>query len=303
MKYSFLKSAEQGENSVWRYLGGILLAIGLGFIGFQWVGIPIAETIAGSISIFEGITNNPEFEEKVNSLSPYSLEISYISIHFAYGFFCIGLLVAVKQLHQRKPLTLISPEAAICWPRFGLGFTLWFALAGVQTLVEFLYNRVAFTWNFHPAVWFIFLPWALLLTPIQTATEELLFRGYLLQGLGLLIRQPLVLTLIASLPFAIAHFGNPEMSRGTAWIALTYLWMAIFLTLITLKDNRLELALGIHAANNLFIVLVVNTRDSALPTPALIIQQIPTDPRFTLIAMLITTATFYGLVFRRQWRN
>jgi hypothetical protein len=106
-----------------------------------------------------------------------------------------------------------------------------------------------------------------------------------------------MLAIASSLPFAIAHFGNPEMSRGAAWIALSYLLMGIFLVLITLKDERLELALGVHAANNLFVVLVVNTQDSVLPTPALIMQQTPTDPRFTILALLSEIAIFYGLLF------
>ena len=239
--------------------------------------------------------NKPE--EKIKHLLAHSLQNSYLSTHVAYAFLSMGIFVAVKLLHQRKMLTLISPDATFQLKRFGLGFGVWFAIASVQTLIEFLYNRTAFIWNFQPSVWLAFLPWAIVCTPIQTTAEELLFRGYFLQGLGCLTRQPTVLAIASSLPFAIAHFGNPEMGRGAEWVALTYLLMGIFLVLITLKDDRLELALGVHAANNLFVVLIVNTQDSVLPTPALIMQQIPSDPRFTIVALLSGIAIFYGLVF------
>jgi uncharacterized protein len=33
----------------------------------------------------------------------------------------------------------------------------------------------------------------IILTPIQTSAEEIFFRGYLLQGMGLIMRQPLIL--------------------------------------------------------------------------------------------------------------
>jgi len=300
MKDSFLKSAKEGRNAGWRYLGGILLAIGFGFIGFQWVGIPVAEAINDFVAIFPDTLTPAELEENINQFEPYSLEISYIAIHIAYLFFSAGILIAVKFLHQRKAFTLISPSAAFAWSRFALGFSLWFGLASLQTGVEFLLHQDAFSWNFRPSAWLAFLPWALLLTPIQTSAEELFFRGYLLQGLSLLVRHPIALTLIASLPFAIAHWSNPEMARGSGWIGLTYLLMAIFLTVLTLRDNRLELALGVHAANNLFIVLLVNTTDSTLPSPALIIQHTPTDPRFTFMSLLVATTAFYGLVFRRS---
>lgn len=300
MKYSFLKNMEQGQNALWRYLAGILLAIGCGFVGLQWIGTPLANLVVGLVAIFGEVNLTNEFGEKVKPIATDSLEISYISIHLAYLFFSAGLLLAVKLLHQRRMLTLISPDATFKAKRFALGFSLWLVLAAMQTLLNFLYNREAFLWIFRLFDWSVFLPWALVFTPIQTSTEELLFRGYLLQGLGRLIRQPVALTLVASFPFAIAHFGNPEMARSDVWIGLTYFLLAAFLTLITLKDGRLELALGVHAANNLFIVLLVNTHDSVLPTPALMIQQSPTDPRFTLGAMLLSTVVFYGLVFGRK---
>lgn len=300
MKDSFLKTAEQGQNAAWRYLLGILFAIGCGIIGFYGLGIPLGQAIADSINLFQVILPSTEMEENIKQIDAYSLEISYIAIHAAYVFFSIAIFVAVKFLHQRKVLTLISPMASFAWSRFGLGLGLWFMLAGLQTGIEFFWQPNAFSWNFQPFAWLDWLPWALILTPIQTSTEEILFRGYLLQGLGLLVRQRIALTLIASLPFAIAHWGNPEMTRGALWIGLSYLLMAIFLTTITLKDNRLELALGVHAANNLFIVLLVNTADSALPSPALIVQHTPTDPRFTFIGLLITTLVFYTVVFQRS---
>lgn len=299
MKDSFLKIAEQGQNAAWRYGCGILLAISLGMIGYIWVGVPIGTAIAGFITVSRSAIHTAKVEENINPIYLESLDISYIAIHITYVFFAIGILSAVKFLHQRKSLTLISANATFEWRRFAMGFSLWLLLASLQTSVELWLNFHSFTWNFQPAAWLSFLPWALILTPIQTSTEEILFRGYLLQGLGLLVRQPIALTLIASLPFAIAHWGNPEMTRGFAWIGLTYLLMAVFLTWITLKDSRLELALGIHAANNLFIMLLVNTSDSALPSPALLIQQTPSDPLFTFWSLLIAAIAFYAIVF---WR-
>jgi len=300
MKHSFLKNAEQGQNALWRYIAGILLAIGCGFIGFQLIGVPAASLFSGFVLIPKGTHFANKFDTQINPTNANSLEISYISIHFAYLFFSIGICLTVRWLHQRGILTLISPDATFKPRRFAVGFCLWFVLAGGQTLVTFLYDHDAFLWNFQPTNWFIFLPWALLFTPIQTSTEELLFRGYLLQGLSRIVRQPIALTLIASLPFAIVHFGNPEMARSAIWIGLTYFVLAVFLTVITLKDDRLELALGVHAANNLFIVLIANTQDSILPTPALIIQQTSPDPRFTLVFTLLATVIFYGLVFGRS---
>jgi uncharacterized protein len=91
------------------------------------------------------------------------------------------------------------------------------------------------------------------------------------------------------------HFGNPEMQRGAVWIALTYFTLAVFFTTITLQDNGLELALGVHAANNLFIVLLINTQDSALQSPAVWIQTVPSNPRLTLLMVLLGAIGFWWI--------
>ena len=59
--------------------------------------------------------------------------------------------------------------------------------------------------------WLPFVLAALLLTPLQCAAEELVFRGYVLQGLGRLLRNPLVLVVLSGLLFAIPHLLNPEV--------------------------------------------------------------------------------------------
>jgi hypothetical protein len=214
------------------------------------------------------------------------------------SLFLLGsLFIVIKGIHQRRFQTLITPNSSISWRRFFSGFFLWLLLATIQTLIEFLMQPQAFSWSFQPGQWLQFLPLALLLTPLQTTAEELFFRGYLLQGLGLLIRQPGVLAIAASMPFALVHFSNPEMDRGALWIGLTYFLLALFLTLLTLRDDRLELALGVHAANNLFIVLFVNSKDSILQTPALITQTMPADPRITFIGLLLGATVCYLLLF------
>lgn len=297
---TFLNAALQGQNAGWRYLLGILLAMLFFMGGYLYVGIPIAEAIAPHLPFGRNVVHTNEIQVEIEAVGANSLAISYISSHIAFAFLGIGILSAVKLLHQRKMLTLVSPDASFQVKRFGLGFGLWFALASLQTFIEFLLQPEAFVWNFQPLVWLVFLPLALLLTPIQTSAEELLFRGYLLQGLGLLVRSPLALMALSGSLFAIVHFGNPEMGRGAVWIALTYLVMGIFLTVITLKDNRLELAMGVHAANNLFIVLFVNTQDSVLQTPAIVLQQIPTDPKLTFVEILVSSIIFYVLLLGKQ---
>jgi len=86
---------------------------------------------------------------------------------------------------------------------------------------------------------------------ISATAEEMLFRGYLLQGLGLLTRNRVVLALIAGLIFMGAHMADPAIAS----LFLVF-EVGFFLAIITLKSNGLELAIGMHIAHNLAARLI-----------------------------------------------
>jgi hypothetical protein len=281
MRSRFLEAARQGKNQWWRYGCAVPLIL------LFWLGL-------GQVAIAAFSPNFPELEE----LSEFSLSV-YAILHLPFIFLLAGVFLAVHWLHQRPISTLIGADARLRWKRLFAGFAAWWLLLVVGVGVDYLLNPQDYVWTFQPKQWFLFLPVALLLTPLQTSAEELLFRGYLLQSLGLLTHQPTVLVGLTSLPFAIAHFINPEMQRGAIWVGLIYLTISVFLTLITLRDDRLELALGTHAANNLFILLVANSRDSALSSPAVLTIQ-ESDPRLALAILLVQVGGFYWLFSGRQ---
>lgn len=100
---------------------------------------------------------------------------------------------------------------------------------------------------------------ALLLIPLQTSFEEYFFRGYLMQGLGIITKNrwfPLVFT---SVVFGLMHISNPEVGKLGPVIMIYYIGTGFFLGIITLMDEGLELAIGFHAANNLITALLVTS--------------------------------------------
>jgi membrane protease YdiL (CAAX protease family) len=87
---------------------------------------------------------------------------------------------------------------------------------------------------------------------INAVAEELLFRGYILQGLGLLTQNRILSAIVNGLLFMIVHMT----AEGQDYKFLLVLFEAgFFFTIITLKSNGLELAIGMHLANNLVIRL------------------------------------------------
>ena len=89
--------------------------------------------------------------------------------------------------------------------------------------------------------------------------EELIFRGYLMQGFYNLARNkwfPLVMT---SVIFGTMHIFNPEVQKMGYLILVYYIGTGLFLGIITLMDEGTELALGFHAANNMVAALLITS--------------------------------------------
>ncbi|WP_299407450.1 CPBP family intramembrane glutamic endopeptidase [Acaryochloris sp. IP29b_bin.148] len=281
---SYLAFARLGKGEGWRYILGVLAIAWTwwnvcGYVG--WIG----QTLFFRI-----------FESTLLSTIVGAL-VTFVPL-------LLLLCFIVYEIHQRPLQTLVNAELSIHYRRIWLGFGVWWALLTLFFIPNLWISPQDYTLSFQPGVWFAMLPIVLILTPIQTSVEELFYRGYLMQGLSLLTRNPVVLTIATSLAFAIPHFNNPEMQRGFLLGALNYFLWGVFAAVITLKDNGLELALGVHAANNLFIVLILNLPDSVLPTPSIWTYVGPIHAGEDLMGTLLYASLFYliffGGVFRRH---
>jgi len=127
-----------------------------------------------------------------------------------------------------------------------------------------------------------------------------------MQALRPLTSHILVIVIISAGLFSSVHWGNPEMLRGEfIWGALNYFAWGVIFSVITLKDNGLELALGVHAANNIVGSIMLAIPDSVLQTPAMFGYVAPIDPRLSLLSLIIDGVIFYwaffGGISRRQF--
>ena len=156
--------------------------------------------------------------------------------------------------------------------------------------MEALLHPERFSLTFDPARWLLTLPVIVVVTSLQTTTEELFFRGYDLQTVGLLTRRTWLLVGVNSVVFAVPHLLNPEMSSGALLIGTFCVLLGAFFTFLTVRDNRLELALGVHAANNLIAALLVNHPNSSLPTQA-VWQVSELDPKFIVVSFVVSASS------------
>ncbi|MEO1431080.1 MAG: CPBP family intramembrane glutamic endopeptidase [Cyanobacteria bacterium J06633_8] len=292
MSQTYLDAARQGKNSWWRYLLGTIIIL------FFWLllGGIVSGLLIFSILANQGLSQAELVKQVETFLRTPSLEV-YLIINIQFLFFMLGIFLSVRWLHQRRFLTLVGADAKIQWQRFLQGFGVWLLIQFVIFAIGYILQPNNLEFAFKPVEWLILLACAVVLTPIQTSAEELFFRGYILQGFGLITKQPLLLMIINGFLFMLPHLGNPEIQRGLLWMALYYFAFGVFCSLLTLKDNRLELALGVHAANNLFIILFVSTKDSAVPVPAMWLIKEIGEPQWGVIWFLIKCSLFYLFIF------
>ena len=116
---------------------------------------------------------------------------------------------------------------------------------------------------------FILVVVGMLLIPLQTSFEEYLFRGHMMQGIGLMVKNKWVPLVITSVLFGVMHIANPEVTKLGYGIMVYYIGTGFFLGIITLMDEGLELALGFHAGNNLIGALLLTADWTAFQTDSL----------------------------------
>jgi uncharacterized protein len=298
MNTNYLQIAQQGKNNWWRYLLGIILIL------LMW-------QIVGSLVtvIFAMITLNnrglafSEVPRQIETFFKSASVESFIAINLGFIFFALGIFLAVKLLHKRPIFSLVNAESKINFKRLLAGFGVWFLMQGILIAIALISEPQNFKFTFNPAEWFPLLFAALILTPIQTSSEELFFRGYLIQGLSCLTKNKYLLIIITSFLFMLPHLLNPEVAREPVLMAMYYFSIGAIAAFMTIKDNRLELALGIHAANNLISFLLITTEDSVIHTNAVWTAKETGNVGIELVILLIQSAIFYYIFFGRSQKN
>ncbi len=193
-----------------------------------------------------------------------NLVLIILLVPLALGlFFVLGW---VKLVQSQSIRALTTSRKKIDWKRIGFAFFLWGAITVLLTGVDVFFSPEKFQLNFQLVPFLKLAVIAILLIPLQTSFEEYMFRGHMMQGLGLLVKNRWFPLLVTSLLFGLMHLGNPEVSTLGPGIMIFYIGTGLFLGIITLMDEGLELALGFHAANNLIGALLVTADWTAFQT-------------------------------------
>ena len=238
-----------GRHGWWRGLvGSIAAVVGvfivmpvvllLAFMAWFWAtGAPVSDGVVALID--------------TNDVTPTSL--AFLNLTLAAAIPVIWFVTLF--LHGLRPRWVASVMPRLRWRWFvvALGLSV---LALMATLVVSALlpttaaDGVAVTGrlNDFTATTRDFVLVVLLLTPLQAAGEEYLFRGYLTQALGGLVRSPrlglAVAVLVPAVLFALAHGAQDPP------VFVDRLAFGIVAGVLTIATGGLEAAIAMHVLNN-----------------------------------------------------
>ena len=272
----YLDLAQQGRNAWWRY------ALGVFTIAFFWLVLGDAPYL---VLVGSGVETGPLLD--------------FVAINFSIFMMLAGLAVTVTLIHRRPLRSLVTSNARVDWRRAGRGALVWAGVGVAILVMEHLLFPARYYLSFDPERFLPFLAAVLVLTPIQCATEELVFRGYAMQGLGLVTRRPVLIAAASGLIFTVPHLMNPEVGQhGVLIMAANYFTIGLLLATVTLRDGRLELAIGLHTVNNVLLALVANYEGSALMTESIFTAR-DLDPVYSLFTLIAGALVFHWWIFLR----
>jgi len=221
----------------------------------------------------------------------------------------IGLVLLflwVKYIHKQSLTSLTTARKKIDWKRIWFAFFFWGILTSGLVLLDYYLTPEDYVFNFKLQPFIILAIIAILLVPLQTSFEEYLFRGYLMQGLGILTKNRWFPLIFTSVVFGVMHIANPEVEKLGYSIMVYYIGTGFFLGIITLMDEGLELALGFHAANNLFTALLVTADWTAFQTHS-ILKDVA-EPSLGFVELILPVFVIFPILIfifakKYKWTN
>ena len=277
-------------------------------------GVLVASNTIGAIPLFIAYAvksaNNPEVIGKI-AANPSDISVLgfdpnigllLMLIPFVAGITAFVLLI--KPLNGRSFKQTINGTNSIRWKRFFISGIVWAILSGLYLIIYLGIDPANFTLN-NKSITLLYLTIiSIIFIPFQAGFEEVLFRGYLMQGFAVLARNRLFPLVTTSVFFGLLHAFNPEVKDfGFITMMPQYLLFGFVFGIASIMDDGIEVAMGAHTANNIFLCIFVTNSSSALQTSALYVQK-NVFPWIEFSGLLLASVIFIivlKLIFR--WKT
>lgn len=276
----FIEQGFKGKNDWWRTL--ITTIVSTIFL------------IASIITYFS--ISKEEYLKILKDSKSDSNNLSLFYNLFPFVFLLGILLIFVQLLHKRNIISLVTFKKNIDFGKIFFSFSLIVIISIITFFISYLNNNSGIELNFNPFKFSILLIISLVLFPFQISYEEFLFRGYLMQQIGVILKNRWSPLIITSVTFGLMHCANPEVSEMGFGVMVFYIGTGFLLGIMTLMDESMELAIGFHLGNNLMASILITSSFSALETDAIFKYTKVQDSATLLNEMIISILIAYPII-------
>ncbi|MEC4005226.1 CPBP family intramembrane glutamic endopeptidase [Flavobacterium sp. SUN052] len=288
----FIEQAYKGKNNWWRVLITTFVATAIFILNFVVYIFSSKETIDSSYDLMKSW---PKIVSLVANLVPFVflLALLFVTVHF---------------IHKRSIISLTTSRKKVDFSRIAFSFALVVFFTLLSFGISYYIDNSSVIWNFHLGKFLILFGVSLLLFPTQIGFEEYLFRGYLMQQIGIIAKNRWTPLVITSVFFGLFHNANPEVSEMGYGVMVFYIGTGFLLGIMTLMDESLELSLGFHLGNNLMAALLITSDYSALQTDAVFRLSTKENTADTLNEMILSMVIIYPIILfilakKYKWTN
>lgn len=290
----FIAQAAKPGNHFWKYIAGFVIVITAMFMGQ----VPLE--IAVAVKAMSSGKPMPVNEEEVLRYLDLNLGLFLLLLSFAVGL--LALVLVVKSLHNERFRQVVTSRPKVDWSRFFFAFIIWGVFSAGSTLIFYFIKPENFVLQFNLVPFLILAAIAIVMIPLQTSFEELVFRGYLMQGIGIAVKNKWVPLIITSVLFGALHLANPEVKKMGLIIGFYYIGTGLLLGIMTLMDEGTELALGFHAANNLIAALLVTADWTAFQTHSVFKDISEPEAGWDIFVPLVVIYPILLFIFAKKYK-
>ena len=219
------------------------LLLGLGLIAAVYVGAGF-----GLFALLPLLLPPDQLNAIARTMQPPSSPQAVLVLFATFPPVILATWLVARWLHGRSLQSLLGPRGSLLRP---------FALAAGSVLVLAAAYLALWLRVFDPVpnlglgTWLKLLPLTLLCLLIQTAAEEILFRGYVLQQLAARFASPLVWMALPAALFGLIHYDPAAGGLINLLVMGSAAIFGLIAADLTALGGSIGAAWGFHFANNL----------------------------------------------------
>ncbi len=195
------------------------------------------------------------------ALEQGSTPLALLILLASFGFLTLGVGLAAGLLQHRSLLSLIGAPGLILKQFMGCSLAGLAVFAALLILPPYDFGAPLAA-NLSWPVWLGLLPLSLLALLVQVSAEELIFRGYLQQGLAARFQSPLIWLGLPAALFGAAHYMPQVAGDNALLICLWAMGFGLLMADLTARAGTLGPAIAVHFVNNIVALLVLGSPSS-----------------------------------------